>query len=145
MKYYVALVIRKDNQFLVVNHIKKSEHPWRFPGGKVEPGELPIVAAARELQEELGVEALSLQLVGTPIINVDGDDWCGYFFLADLLVGTPEIKEPSKHGELKFMSRFDLKINDCSPESDVADGVGYKFDNPWNKALLECVLEVRSC
>src|SRR5579863_100232 len=55
----VAALILRDSKVLVCQRRRDDSHglQWEFPGGKVEPGEIPQEALARELREELGVEA----------------------------------------------------------------------------------------
>lgn len=55
----VAAVIEREGKILIGQRKKTGRHPlkWEFPGGKVEPGEEPRHALARELREELGVDA----------------------------------------------------------------------------------------
>jgi 8-oxo-dGTP diphosphatase len=54
----VAAVIEKDGRVLICQR-KGGRHAlkWEFPGGKVERGETPHDALARELKEELGIDA----------------------------------------------------------------------------------------
>jgi 8-oxo-dGTP diphosphatase len=55
----VAAVMLRDGKILIGQRKRSGRHPlkWEFPGGKVEPGEDPRAALARELREELNVEA----------------------------------------------------------------------------------------
>jgi len=55
-----GLIIGDDGRVLITQRRADQSLPlqWEFPGGKVEPGEAPVAALARELAEELGVEAL---------------------------------------------------------------------------------------
>ncbi len=55
----VAAVIERDGRILIGQRRKTDSHglKWEFPGGKVERGESPSAALARELEEELGIQA----------------------------------------------------------------------------------------
>jgi 8-oxo-dGTP diphosphatase len=55
----VAALIEADGKLLVCQRRRTDSFGlmWEFPGGKLEPGETPALALARELQEELGVAA----------------------------------------------------------------------------------------
>jgi 8-oxo-dGTP diphosphatase len=54
----VAALIRRDSdgQLLLSRRRPDQSLPncWEFPGGKVEPGEAPVAALVREIEEELG-------------------------------------------------------------------------------------------
>ena len=54
----VAAVIEREGRILICQR-KGGRHAlkWEFPGGKVEPGEDSRSALARELREELQIEA----------------------------------------------------------------------------------------
>jgi 8-oxo-dGTP diphosphatase len=56
----VAAVMERDGKILIGQRKRGGRHPlkWEFPGGKVEPGEDPRAALARELREELDVDAV---------------------------------------------------------------------------------------
>ena len=57
MLQVVAAIIERQGSILICRRKPEQSHPlrWEFPGGKVEPGETPHQALARELEEELGI------------------------------------------------------------------------------------------
>lgn len=120
MNEYASVAVRNQNGFLTVFHTQKKEHPWRFPGGKIEVGELAISAAARELKEELGIEALSLSYAGCYKTFVDGKEWTGHFFLCENFKGEPSVQEPDKMGEMRYLHSWELQRLGSTPENAVA-------------------------
>lgn len=55
----VAAVVERDGGFLLTLRPRGThlEGHWEFPGGKCEPGETHAEALAREMREELAVDA----------------------------------------------------------------------------------------
>ena len=66
----VAAIIRDSRRFLLLSKRPEHKHQgglWEFPGGKVEAGETLHEALARELHEELGIDAVE----SMPFMTID--------------------------------------------------------------------------
>jgi len=90
----VAAVIIKDGQiFATARGYGDYKGLWEFPGGKIEPGEMPKEALKREIREELSAEIQVLDLIQT--IEYDYPDFhlsmdC---FWAEIFKGELVLKE----------------------------------------------------
>jgi 8-oxo-dGTP diphosphatase len=63
----VAAVIEREDRRLLIGQRRKNDSShlkWEFPGGKVQNGESPEAALARELREELGVTLTKCAEIG---------------------------------------------------------------------------------
>lgn len=58
LEVVAAVLTHADGRFLLGQRPAGKVYAgyWEFPGGKIEPGEAPAAALARELHEELGIE-----------------------------------------------------------------------------------------
>jgi len=66
----VAAIIKDgDRIFATQRGYGDFKDGWEFPGGKIEPGETPEAALAREIREELDAEII----VGEKVVQVEYD------------------------------------------------------------------------
>jgi 8-oxo-dGTP diphosphatase len=89
-----AAIVLREGRVLLTQR-KQGAHLeglWEFPGGKVEPGEDPRVALARELKEEIGVDADVGDIVEVTFHRYEQADKAVLllFYRASLRAGSPE-------------------------------------------------------
>ncbi len=109
----VAAVIRKDDKiFATQRGYGEFKDGWEFPGGKIEEGETPEQALAREIREELNTEIQVGKLIDTieydyPKFHLSMDCfWC------EIMQGGLELKE---HEAARWLSKEELYSVDWLP------------------------------
>ncbi|MFD9542473.1 NUDIX hydrolase [Streptomyces sp. NPDC060022] len=67
-----AVVVQDGRVLLVRRRVAEGSLSWQFPAGKVEPGEAPGEAAARETREETGLLVAMTNRLGERIHPMTG-------------------------------------------------------------------------
>ena len=108
-----AAIIERDGKILATQRgYGTFKDGWEFPGGKLEPGELPIEALVREIREELDATID----VERPVCVIDYsyDDFCLHMhcFLCHLKDGSFTLLE---HGASRWLGAHELFSVDWLP------------------------------
>ena len=111
----VAALIEKNGKYLIARRSTGSSDvlgKWEFPGGKIETGETPQEALAREIMEELDIEIKVCELIDTieydyPTFHLSMD--C---FWAEIISGNLVLKE---HEAAKWLTKDELNSVDWLP------------------------------
>ncbi len=96
-----AMVFNDKGEVLLSQRGEKAKNErgtWEFPGGSVEFGEKLTDAVKREFMEEYGIEIEILELLSVDdhILPDEGQHWVSPTYIAKLIKGTAQIKEPEK-------------------------------------------------
>ena len=114
----VAGVIRREDGRLLISQRLPDDTLggyWEFPGGKVDPGEELTAALARELREELGVEAAIGAEIQRTVHAYPDRDVKLYFYEARIISGEPQKLEVA---DLRWVTLDEL-MNYQFPEADI--------------------------
>ena len=85
MLKYTLCLIRKGNEFLLLNRNKKPQMGmWNGVGGKIEEDETPLESVVRESFEETGIQLTEVRYAGNVIFKSKNSREGMYVFISDL-------------------------------------------------------------
>ncbi|MGA2478145.1 MAG: (deoxy)nucleoside triphosphate pyrophosphohydrolase [Spirochaetia bacterium] len=108
-----AAIIEQDGRVFIAKR-RPGKHmggKWEFPGGKIEPGESPEESLARELREELAVEAQVGEFLCRCSYAGDGVSLELLVYRASISAGTPQLLE---HQEMRWVLPEELLSYDLA-------------------------------
>ena len=127
LRFVAAALIVREGQVLIGQRRPDQimALKWEFPGGKIEPGETPQQALARELHEELGIRAV----VGPAITRIRHNYRHGgavdlQFFAVREFAGEIEnhIFNEVRWVNLRDLTEYDFLAADLGLIRDLAEG-----------------------
>lgn len=97
---------------------------WGFPGGTVELGETPQMAAVREVKEETGLDVVVGELIGIytdfDVVCSNGDQFQSILIAYELTVmGGDLFCDQQETKELKYFSLTDVPELFCKQHNDI--------------------------
>ena len=126
IKVVAAVIKDGDKIFATQRGYGEFKDGWEFPGGKVEPGETPEAALARQIREELDTEIE----VGRKIDCVEYDYPAFHLsmdcFWAEVISGNLILKE---HEAAKWLTKNELDSVDWLPADQ---GLVEKIKMEWD-------------
>ena len=100
------LIKNAEGLYLIQDHVKHNF--LTCPLGGVDDGEAPIVAARRELWEELDITNAELTLMGWEHVDLPSGRTAHSLYLLEGYSGKIINKEPHKHRSLTWMSKEEI-------------------------------------
>ena len=91
MLVVVAAVVERGDRVMLCQRLPDAHNglKWEFPGGKLEPGESPEAALARELKEELGIDVAVGRVRDAVFHRYPDRDVLVLFYGCAIVAGTP--------------------------------------------------------
>jgi ADP-ribose pyrophosphatase YjhB (NUDIX family) len=127
-----ALVIH-DHRVLLVRNIRGvTRGRYLLPAGRVNPGELPDQAAARETFEETGLQVEIEGLMGVRLwVMDDGEHNYFFMFRAKLLSPISDLRpDPNEIDDARFFSREEMQALTVDETWAGAIAIAYKALEP---------------
>lgn len=101
--HLAGVIVPNDHgEILLLHRAMVRRVQWEIPGGKIEEGEEPSTAAAREALEELSTEITIVRELGSERFYEDGHSILYTWFLGAAKSGQPRIGEPDKYDDLRY-------------------------------------------
>lgn len=103
-----CLIQNPYGRILLLHRGGEEDGRWELPGGKVEQDEAPVMAAIREINEELGVNVDISRALGSEVFEEGDKAYKFHWFQAVITDGVPDVMEAETFDDLDYFDIEDL-------------------------------------